>query len=54
MDDLTQPGNVKSPTGLKQIVKIPRLRTISKIPQGPRVLRQPVEYTGGPGKPPPG
>ncbi len=54
MDDLTQPGNIKAPTGLKQIVKIPRLRTISKIPIGPRVLHQPVEYIGGPGKPPPG
>lgn len=46
---------LKSPNNLKEVVtKIPRLRTVSRIPKGPKEFRQPVEYTGGPGKPPPG
>lgn len=43
-----------APKGLGKLNKIPRLRTIARIPQGPRFLKTPVEYVGGPGKPPPG
>lgn len=35
-------------------VAIPRLRTMTRIPKGPKALSQPVVHTDGPGAAPPG